>query len=102
MSQSLRQRVLGKSRAVIATLCVNVPRGDLYDLIHDLATLEVHVTDREIASRRRMGWRKVQKLMRSGDIAPSFHNGRTNPYTAPLSAVHSFDERKRVKPRPSY
>ncbi len=86
----------GKTREQIQAALKGKRAADLIELICSLAILEPHFTDKEIAARRRIGYRKVRKLMRAGVIAPAHKQGRTTSWTAPLSAVLRYDEKTSV------
>lgn len=88
---SLVERLIGLTPEEIEYALRNKRPSELIEIIVQLVRLEPHLTDKEFAKLRKIGARKVRGLMRNGEIAPAHKFGRTNAWSAPLSAYRRFD-----------
>lgn len=92
-------KLIGESLEKITYLLRNLRREEIIFLLFKHVSLEPHFTAKQIAAARCIGVRKVLALMRSGDITPAHKAGRTNSWTAPLSAIRRYDDKTAIKLR---
>jgi hypothetical protein len=84
----------------IGELLKNVRRERIYDLIHELATLEEHWTPLELARARKMPKSAIDKLIRAGSM-PGVHRPSDNVTRISQSGVEAWDRSTQVTEIPA-
>ena len=92
-----RMDVRGKSREELDVLLAGVRRERLYDLIHELATLEEHFTPLELARARRMPKRTIVQMCVQGRI-PGTHKPDASKWRISRRGVEQWDASTQVTP----
>lgn len=84
------------NKHAIPQINAQTPRAEIIRYLRERTTLEQHYTDREIAIARDASPQLVRREMREGRIWPAHKTGRTNAWTAPLSAILAWDSQTAI------
>jgi hypothetical protein len=95
-----RLDVRGRSRLEIAELLKNVRRDRIYDLVHELVTIEEHWSPEELARARKVPKSSIDKAIRAGRM-PGVHRPSPNVTRISQSGVEAWDRATQITPVPA-